>query len=432
MDGYLERIGILPEKWIVVRLKDVAEPYTGNSIKDEIKEKYTDENDAIPYVATKDIDADNQRIDYGNGLYIKKADRSFKRADKGSTLLCIEGGSAGKKIAFTDRDVCFVNKLCCFHSRTENNKYIYYYLMSPAFTEAFNSYIAGLIGGVSTVSLKNFYICLPERKEQDLITDFLDEKCAEIDKLLEDIKKQIDILEEYKKSVITRAVTKDMNPQAFLNGLDKNGGLSLPDDWSICRIKDCCVLVRGGSPRPIDEYLADDDEPGYNWVRIGDTQKGYKYIDRTHLRIKKAGLAKTRLVTKGTLLLTNSMSFGQPYIMNINGCIHDGWLAFYNFKDLNKEFLYYYLLSEPCGYQFIMSVAGAVVVNLNTDKVGAIKMLLPPLDIQGKIVDYLDERCSEIDASIEAKNEQLENLVDYKKSIIYEYVTGKKRVKGVN
>lgn len=194
-------------KWKKARIKDVSTPYTGNSIKDEYKDLYIDNVNAIPYISTKDINDKFQTIDFDNGLFIKNSDKSFRRAPKNSTLLCIEGGNAGKKIAFNDRTVCFVNKLCCFHSKTENNKFLYYLLMSPSFTEEFKSRITGLIGGVSVSVLRNIHIRLPALDEQEKIANFLDEKCAEIDRLSEDIQKQIDILEEYKKTIIYEYVT---------------------------------------------------------------------------------------------------------------------------------------------------------------------------------------------------------------------------------
>ncbi|VJW12492.1 type I restriction-modification system, S subunit [Streptococcus pneumoniae] len=90
-------------------------------------------------------------------------------------------------------------------------------------------------------------------------------------------------------------------------------------------------IVRGGSPRPIKDYLTSEVD-GINWIKIGDTEKGEKYINNVKEKIKKSGLNKTRFVKKGTFLLTNSMSFGRPYILNVDGAIHDGWLAISNYQ----------------------------------------------------------------------------------------------------
>ncbi|MBQ3821591.1 MAG: hypothetical protein II807_00890, partial [Thermoguttaceae bacterium] len=104
-DSGIPWIGEIPVDWEICKIKNVARIYTGNSIKDEDKGNYEDSNNAIPYVATKDIDPTFQSIDYDNGMYVKNSDNSFKRAPFQSILLCIEGGSAGKKLAFLEREV---------------------------------------------------------------------------------------------------------------------------------------------------------------------------------------------------------------------------------------------------------------------------------------------------------------------------------------
>ena len=206
-DSGIDWLGEIPTDWNVGRIKNLANIFTGNSIRDEEKKFYEDPIEAIPYISTKDIDMTLQTINFSNGMYIKSADESFKHAPAHSVLLCIEGGSAGKKIAYTAQEVCFVNKLCCFHSNSCSNKYIYYYLMSPAFTELFNSYISGLIGGVSVKALNNFKILLPPLDEQKEIAVYLDEKTAAIDLLIAKKNQLATELASLKKSLIFEYVT---------------------------------------------------------------------------------------------------------------------------------------------------------------------------------------------------------------------------------
>lgn len=165
----------------------------------------------------------------------------------------------------------------------------------------------------------------------------------------------------------------------------------IPETWAWCRFNSICDIARGGSPRPIQNYLTDSPE-GYNWIKIGDTEKGGKYINSTKERIKPEGLTKTRLIHKGDFLLTNSMSFGRPYISNIDGCIHDGWLVMSILGNAFVPDYLYYLLSSPYAYhQFCGRVAGAVVKNLNIDKVAESLIPLPPLAEQKRIVDKLEQ-----------------------------------------
>lgn len=194
----------------------------------------------------------------------------------------------------------------------------------------------------------------------------------------------------------------------------------IPSHWEVRRFRTAMTIVRGGSPRPIEQYLSED---GYNWIKIGDTIKGTKYITSTAQKIKKEGLSSTRLVKAGDLILSNSMSFGQPYILGIEGCIHDGWLSLSPQNDIDKEFLYYTLTSDLCKNQFSSQVDGGVVQNLNIDKVKDSVLFLPNIDEQKKIVDYLDSKCSKIDNIISTQQKRIELLKELKQSVITRAVT---------
>ena len=203
----------------------------------------------------------------------------------------------------------------------------------------------------------------------------------------------------------------------------------IPESWCWCRLGEVTEIARGGSPRPIKDYLT-TDEDGYNWIKIGDTDKDGKYINRTAEKIKKEGLNKTRFVHKGDFLLTNSMSFWRPYILNIDGCIHDGWLVI-SPKDniFNKDFLYYVLSSTFAYNQFCDSVSGAVVKNLNSDKVRESLFPLPPLAEQKRIVAAIEkfmpliEEYGKKESELKAFNEKIGTLT--KKAILQEAVQGK-------
>ena len=108
--------------------------------------------------------------------------------------------------------------------------------------------------------------------------------------------------------------------------IDEEIPFEIPKGWEWVRLSHVTDIARGGSPRPIKEFLTDSID-GINWIKIGDTEKDGKYINAAKERIKKEGVSKSRMVHKGDFLLTNSMSFGRPYITNINGCVHDGWLV---------------------------------------------------------------------------------------------------------
>lgn len=174
--------------------------------------------------------------------------------------------------------------------------------------------------------------------------------------------------------------------------------------WKIKKLGDIFQIERGGSPRPIESFLTTDKD-GINWIKIGDTKNITKYIYTTEQKIKPSGLNKTRLVKDGDFILSNSMSFGRPYIMKTTGAIHDGWLVLRKkLEGINNDFFYYLLGSPVVFNQFDKLAAGSTVRNLNTKLVSDVEVLFPSLSEQKRIVKILDstfEKLEKIKESIE-------------------------------
>ena len=170
----------IPTGWELTRLSNVAQIYIGNSISDnEKRAKYTHVS-GREYIGTKDVGFDCSVL-YNNGIAIPaRYEGSFKIAPANSILMCIEGGSAGRKIAILDRDVCFGNKLCCFAPYIDISEYLFYYLQSPLFFDIFNSGKTGIIGGVSVNTIKNLIIPMPPYQEMQRITDQVKQTLASI------------------------------------------------------------------------------------------------------------------------------------------------------------------------------------------------------------------------------------------------------------
>ncbi len=172
----------IPASWAWCRIGEIADLYTGNSISEsEKKAKYTNV-DGMRYIGTKDVSF-NYKINYDNGIAIPEGYRSkFKIAPIDSILLCVEGGSAGRKIALTHQEVCFGNKLCCFAFFAPSSvQYVYDYLQSASFYDSFSSKVTGIIGGVGAQTLKSLFVPLPPIGEQVRIV-------AQIEKLFEQLR----------------------------------------------------------------------------------------------------------------------------------------------------------------------------------------------------------------------------------------------------
>jgi type I restriction enzyme S subunit len=191
-----------------------------------------------------------------------------------------------------------------------------------------------------------------------------------------------------------------------------------PETWCEANLGELFLIERGGSPRPIEDFIT-NSEDGLNWIKIGDTKGVDKYICKTKEKIKREGLVKTRMVYEGDFILSNSMSFGRPYIMRTSGCIHDGWLVIRNSKEhISSDFLYH-ILNSPFVYsQFCSLAKGSTVKNLNIEAVQQVEIFLPPLAEQQRIVAKIEELFSELDKGIETLKTAQQQLKIYRQAVL--------------
>ena len=191
-------------------------------------------------------------------------------------------------------------------------------------------------------------------------------------------------------TILKKYMLQKMFPQ---NGSDKPEIRfeGFTDDWEQRKFGETVIIERGGSPRPIDAFIT-DDENGLNWVKIGDAPEQGNYITKTAEKIRPEGLKKTREVHPGDLILSNSMSFGRPYIMAIDGCIHDGWLLIRDEeKRYDLKFLCQMLGTEQMLAQYRAMAAGSTVNNLNKELVGNTEVKVPSIAEQAKIGEYFSK-----------------------------------------
>lgn len=201
----------------------------------------------------------------------------------------------------------------------------------------------------------------------------------------------------------------------------------IPNDWNVITLGDYAQIFRGGSPRPIQAFLTTSDQ-GINWIKIGDVGAGEKFIESTEEKIIPEGVSRSRMVYKGDLILSNSMSYGRPYIMNIEGCIHDGWLVIQKYDRLfNREYLYYALSSDLTLQQYVAMAAGSSVQNLNKEKVSKVVLPCPKILEQKKIAEVL----SSIDALIVDLQKLIQKKKDIRRGSLQFYLNDKNRYEWV-
>lgn len=257
---------------------------------------------------------------------------------------------------------------------------------------------------VSKTTLSKIELPLPSIAEQIRIVTVLETW----DKSIEKLSQKIQVKKQVKKGLM----------QDLLTGKKRFSTFS--EKWKSIEIGNLCDIKRGGSPRPIQDYMTEDAD-GLNWLKIGDVPKGSRYIFKTSGRIKKEGLNKTTVVSDGDFILSNSMSFGRPYIMKTKACIHDGWLALKDISEsINKDFLYYLLSSEMVQAKFRSISAGSGVLNLKKETVAEVVLRLPPLLEQNKIAQLLTATDDEID-KLEVK---LSTVEFQKKYLLNNLITG--------
>ena len=247
-------------------------------------------------------------------------------------------------------------------------------------------------------------IPVPSVEEQKQIGTFLDY----LDNLITLHQRKYDKLTNVKKSMLEKMFPKNGSnvPEIRFKGFS--------DAWEQRKFADVVQIERGGSPRPIDDYIT-DSQNGLNWVKIGDAPAQGHYITKTAEKIRPEGLSKTREVHPGDLILSNSMSFGKPYIMGIDGCIHDGWLLI---RDTNSTFdltFLCHLLGTPQMLdQYRSLAAGSTVNNLNKELVGNTVVTIPTIDEQRVLGQYLER----LDNLITLHQRELEKLKNLKKACL--------------
>lgn len=250
--------------------------------------------------------------------------------------------------------------------------------------------------------------------------DSNDEPASELVKRSQD--KKIELIKngELKKSKKLPVITDGEKP------------FNIPDNWAWSRLGDLFTILRGGSPRPIKSFLT-NDENGINWIKIGDTDPNSKYITKTEEKIIPEGLKKSRAVHIGDFVLSNSMSFGRPYILKINGAVHDGWLIILDYDQVfNKDFLYYLLLSSFVKKQFSIAATGSTVKNLNRERVANTIGVIPPLEEQKRIVAKIEKLMPLVDEYAESYNrlQKIDNEFEDKlKQSVLQYAMEGKLVK---
>lgn len=300
----------------------------------------------------------------------------------------------------------------------------YYYFISLYYRNIFNTLgDDGVRSSLNSLDLLNLKIVVPPQEIQQKIVEILDKKCGQIDELVRIEENEIEKLKEYKTSLITKVVTKGLDPNAKM----KDSGIpwigQIPEDWKVGRLKNFYDVWGGTTPSTENIGFWNGN---IKWATPIDFKENYIYD--TLKKITKLAIEKNNLKVahENTLILTTRAPIGKIAITKAEMTCNQGCKILFSKNKVFYRYTYYYLLAF-CNILNVLGT-GTTFLEISSTNLSNFNHLFLRLEIQQQIVDYLDKRCEEIDNLIKIKQEKIEKLKEYKKSLIYQYVTGKKEV----
>lgn len=404
-DSGIDIVGEIPKGWKLERLRYLCDITTGNQ-------------------DTQDADPDGEYDFYVRSPKIEKSTKySF---DGEGILMAGDGAGAGRifhhaygKYAVHQR-VYIINNI-----REIDSSFLFYYI-SNVFPKLMDKGSAqSTVPSVRLPMLLNFTLALPDKKKQNLISSYLDTQCSEIDATAEDIQKEISLLEDYKKSVITEAVTKGLNPDAEMkdSGIEWIG--EIPKDWVTIRIGNVFSLRNERNYLPMEQVQLLSLYSGKGVFPTGEE-------GTTNSGNHAQTVADYKIVKKNDIVVNIILAWmGSLGISNYNGVVSPAYDVYIpNEEKVVPHYYHYVFRTSGIANECYRYGRGIMMMRWRTYsyEFKRIHVPFPPLEEQQQIADYLDSKCSEIDTLIADKKRQLDILADYKKSLIYEYVTGKKEV----
>lgn len=426
-DSGIEWIGEIPEGWEITRLKYLAdfEPTCDTSyLTDESEITYT------PMECVKNGDFENRSALYGN---LSHTLTPFQNGDIAMAKVtpCFENGNIAIMNNLFSGFGLGSSELFIFRPKSISTRYLFYWLQNKAFVARACSTMTGT-GGLKRISpsfIRNCPVHCPSMDEQTKISDYLKEKCSEIDTMLSKTRSSIEEYKKLKQAVITQAVTKGVRGEREMkdSGVEWIG--EIPKEWGRTKIKMIASFFNGDRtsryPQPTD--FVDD---------------GIAFLTSRNIDGDEVDLSETKYITKSKY---NSLSGAKIQIDDIIFCLRGSVgkcainqtlscgtvassLATIRPKDIHPKYLLYFLLSNVASIQTAVFMNGTCAANLSAENVANYYITLPRSTEQKEIADYLDAKCAEIDKLIAKKEQLVKELESYKKSLIYEVVTGKREV----
>lgn len=401
----------IPKDWKLIRIKNlIANVY---NVKKKFKEVDVLSLGVNGVVIKENLNFGMNPTNYDDHNIVKKGQYVICLRDLDGPLLC----------GISKYEGCLSALYYIFDFNKHVNKYFFNYIMKTTdYTRFIDAFSYGMRHSYNFLQFGNLKIPFPDLIEQKFIVEFLDKRCAEIDGITKDLQEQIETLENYKKSVITEAVTKGLNPNVEM----KNSGISyvgkIPNGWDI---------------RPVYYFFNEGKKRNYGCKENNLLSLSYGNIIRKDINsnggLLPASFSTYNIVERNDIIirptdLQNDKHSLRTGLVNEHGIITSAYIDLVPKKKVNSSY-YHYLLHSYDVMKVFYNMGNGVRQGLNYSEFSKLLVLQPSFEEQKEIANYLDKKCAEIEEIIKNKKEQLETIEEYKKSLIYEYVTGKKEVK---
>lgn len=423
----------------MIRLKYVVDIFGRIGFRGYTEQDLVDENEGAITLSPSNIQ--NMKMDYSKCSFLtwQKYYESPEIKIKNGDVLFVKTGSTYGKVGYVENlpmEATINPQLVVFKNISMNSKLLFYMLQMPLVKDQCElAVVGGTIPTMSQVKIGNIYIPSLPLNEQQRIAEFLDRECGKIDGLKENIQSQIDTLEQYKRSVITEAVTHGLNPSAPMKDSRISWVGDIPQNWEIKRLKYLFKFCKG---LPITkDNLIDQGLPVISYGQIhAKTNNGVDV--RSHLLrfvdFSYQTFYPLSQVMRGDFVFADTSEdyegCGNCVYKRNDSLLFAGYhtIIAHSIVESDNRFFAYLFQTDIWRKQIREKVSGVKVFSITQKTLSNTYMILPPLDEQQEIADYLDNKCAEIEQIIADKKSQIETLDGYKKSLIYEYVTGKKEV----
>jgi len=439
-DSGVQWIGQVPKHWEVCKIKNIGLFYSGlvNKRGDDFN---VEETDKFAYYIPFTNIFNNVEIDVTQLRKVKvnpvEAQNEAKENDIFFLMSSEDTEGIGKTAVLreliAEYKPLYLNSFCKGLRITSNEVdaiFLNYFMSS----DAGNTYCRLQANGFIRINLRltklvDCPVLLPPLSEQRAIADWLDAKCADIDAAIELQQRMIDKLKAYKTAVIHQAVTKGLDKNAKLKDSGVQWIGEVPEHWEVCKIKNKFMIISGGTPKSdVESYWNGD----VVWVTPADYNTEDKVIVKGKRNITKEGLknSSATILPKNSIIFSKRAPIGLVAINAVPLATNQGCLGC--IPKLNVDTIYSYFLLSSFQKQFELLGSGTTFKEISLSSFSSFVIPLPPLAEQRAIADWLDAKCADIDATIALKEQKQEKLKAYKKTIIFEYVTGKKQVANIN